>query len=108
MIHVIVWALPQLKLAIKRVKFEKEYSRMMDSHYSDLFNASVQEPAPKGEGTIIVDLVSNDLKIRAEVGKKKYGTYLRTENGRSALIDAYQEALDLCMYLRQRIEEERK
>lgn len=80
---------------------------MMDSHYSDLFNASAQEPAPQGAGTVVVDLVAHDLKVRAEAGKKKYGTYLRTENGRSALIDAYQEALDLCMYLRQRIEEEK-
>ena len=80
---------------------------MMDSHYSDMFDASVQEPAPSGAGVVVVDLVANDLRIRAEAGKKKYGTYLRTENGRSALIDAYQEALDLCMYLRQRIEEER-
>jgi len=35
----------------------------------------------------------------------KYHTYLLTHNGRDALIDAYQEALDLAMYLRQAIEE---
>lgn len=55
--------------------------------------------------TKILDLVANDLQTRAEDGKKKYGKYLQTHNGRDALIDAYQEALDLCMYLRQAIEE---
>jgi hypothetical protein len=46
------------------------------------------------------------LKDRAEAGKKKYGVYLQTHNGRDALWDAYQEALDLVMYLRQRILED--
>jgi len=53
----------------------------------------------------VLDLVVRDLVDRAEAGNKKYGTYLETGNGRDALIDAYQEALDLCMYLRQAIEE---
>lgn len=35
----------------------------------------------------------------------KYGTPLQANNGRNPLIDAYQEALDLCVYLRQEIEE---
>ena len=35
--------------------------------------------------------------------KKKYGIMLQTDNGREALWDAYQEALDLAMYLRQAI-----
>jgi hypothetical protein len=30
---------------------------------------------------------------------------LRAHNGRDALVDAYQEALDLCVYLRQVIQE---
>lgn len=80
---------------------------MMDSHYGDMFDASKPEPAPSGKGVVVLDLVLHDLKVRAEAGKKKYGECLRTENGRSALIDAYQEALDLTMYLRQRIEEEK-
>ena len=59
------------------------------------------------DGTPIVDLVRKDLEDRAEAGKAKYGTYLQAHNGRKALVDAYQEALDLCMYLRQAIEEQR-
>jgi len=63
------------------------------------------EPAPTGNGIPITPLVIEDLKRRSEAGEKKYGTVLRAHNGRDCLVDAYQEALDLCQYLRQRIEE---
>jgi hypothetical protein len=80
---------------------------MMDSHYSDMFDASKPEPAPKkGVGHPVHELVMEDLEIRALAGRKKYGSFLYAENGRDALIDAYQEALDLAMYLRQRIKEQ--
>lgn len=42
---------------------------------------------------------------RDRLGVRKYGTRLRAHNGRRALVDAYQEALDLAVYLRQCIEE---
>ena len=35
----------------------------------------------------------------------EYGEPLTTGNGRDALRDAYEEALDLCLYLRQALEE---
>jgi len=63
--------------------------------------AATPQPQPTGEGPRVLDLVLADLTDRAEVGREKYGTYLRAGNGRDALMDAYQEALDLCMYLRQ-------
>lgn len=53
----------------------------------------------------IVDMVIEDLAARKEYGVKTYGTPLQANNGRDALVDAYQEALDLCIYLRQVIEE---
>ena len=43
----------------------------------------------------------HDLATRAREGSRKYGEYLTTHNGRDALQDAYEEALDLCMYLKQ-------
>ena len=49
-----------------------------------------------------------DLVARAEFGKAKYGTYLMTDNGRDALMDAYQELLDGLMYLRQHELEQHK
>ena len=51
------------------------------------------------------DLVLNDMTDRGIMGVKKYGTLLQPFNGRDALVDAYQEALDLVVYLRQAIYE---
>jgi hypothetical protein len=57
------------------------------------------------EGESIFDLVKRDLEERESVGKARYGTTLKANNGRDALLDAYAEALDLVVYLRQAIEE---
>lgn len=43
----------------------------------------------------------DDMRARHEMGVAKYGTALHVWNGRDAAVDAYQEALDLCVYLRQ-------
>lgn len=51
----------------------------------------------------ITDLVVHDLKVRKIAGTAKYGTPLQANNGRDALLDAYEEALDLCQYLKQAI-----
>jgi uncharacterized protein DUF6378 len=64
------------------------------------------EPAPKGTGREITPLVIKDLELRSKMGKEKYGEALRAFNGRNALVDAYQEALDLVQYLRQLLEEQ--
>lgn len=53
----------------------------------------------------IATLVQKDIEGRAKIGLKKYGMRLQPKNGRDPLIDAYQEALDLCMYLRQLLAE---
>lgn len=65
------------------------------------------EPAPQpGSGPAVWDLVIADMRERDEGGLAKYGTRLQAGNGRNALVDAYQEALDLAVYLRQRIAED--
>lgn len=65
-----------------------------------------EQPAPQdSEHPPIWPLVFRDMTSRNIVGKVKYGTYLKPHNGRDALVDAYQEALDLCVYLRQAIYE---
>lgn len=46
-----------------------------------------------------------DIEARKEIGLQRYGTLLQAHNGRDALLDAYQEVLDLCQYLRQVKEE---
>ena len=69
--------------------------------------AATPEPQPTPGQLRVLDLVMADLRARAEMGKAKYGTYLQTHNGRDSLMDAYQECLDLAMYLRQRVEEDK-
>lgn len=69
-------------------------------------NLNKYEPAPiANESTPIWDLVKSDIEERNEAGIEKYGVALQANNGRNPLIDAYQEALDLVVYLRQAIEE---
>ena len=59
-----------------------------------------QNPVINGK-PCIQDLVKDDIEARKQVGIERYGTVLQPHNGRDTLIDAYQEALDLCNYLRQ-------
>ena len=68
--------------------------------------ATSKQSAPKGSGNPILGMVLADLTNRALEGKEKYGEPLKARNGRNALWDAYQEALDLAMYLRQLIQEQ--
>lgn len=63
------------------------------------------QPKPNGEGVDIVELVKGDLEMRAVIGEAKYGQRLKAFNGRNSLIDAYQEVLDLSVYLKQAIVE---
>lgn len=54
-------------------------------------------------------IVMADMQARHELGIKRYGTPLQPHNGRDALRDAYEEALDLAVYLRTAIfERDRK
>lgn len=65
----------------------------------------VEPPPQQNDETIVWDLVLQDMRERDEKGFQKYHTHLQPFNGRDALIDAYQEALDLVVYLRQLIYE---
>lgn len=49
--------------------------------------------------------LASDSAVRDAEGARKYGVHLRTQNGRNFLIDAYQEAADLTVYLRGALEE---
>lgn len=69
-------------------------------------NSIQDQPPPKQNASKpIWNLVIADMQERDKVGRERYGTPLQAHNGRDALIDAYQEALDLVVYLRQAIEE---
>lgn len=60
------------------------------------------------ESVDIAELVRADIEKRAQLGEKKYGERLKPFNNRDGLVDAYEEALDLCMYLKQVIIENMK
>jgi hypothetical protein len=63
-----------------------------------------EQPMPtKNDRQPVWDLVIKDMQERDQVGRQRYGTPLQPFNGRDALRDAYEEALDLTVYLRQAI-----
>jgi CobQ-like glutamine amidotransferase family enzyme len=66
---------------------------------------SQSDPMPN-DSRFISDMVIEDMAKRAEFGLRKYGTKLQAHNGRDALQDAYEEVLDLCVYLKQRLVED--
>ena len=55
-----------------------------------------------------LDGVVKDLVDRAEVGFKKYGRYLHENEADNMLQHAYEEALDLAMYLKTEINRKQK
>lgn len=60
------------------------------------------QPLPiQNEELFIQDLVILDLQARMALGIERYGTLLQANNGRDALLDAYEEAMDLTIYLKQ-------
>ena len=64
------------------------------------------QPSPTPNATRpIWELVVEDMQARDQLGRERYGTPLQAHNGRDAFVDAYQEALDLAVYLRQAIAE---
>ena len=65
----------------------------------------MSERVREGTGPDVFALVQSDLAVRARVGMAEYGVPLRAFNGRDALWDAYEEALDLAVYLRQAVAE---
>lgn len=66
-------------------------------------DAEKVQPMPTKGGVNVLEEVIADLRGRDRIGTEKYGATLQTNNGRDALLDAFQEALDLVMYLKQAI-----
>jgi hypothetical protein len=65
-----------------------------------------EQPMPtKNDAPSVQGMVRDDLVVREQIGRERYGTPLQPHNGRDALRDAYEEALDLACYLRQAIAE---
>lgn len=68
------------------------------------------QPPPKpSEWAASWDLVIEDMRERDTIGTERYyGQRLRPFNGRDPLIDAYQEALDMPVYLRAYMEQRKE
>lgn len=65
------------------------------------------QPLPTGNDLPSMHaLVQQDLEERLKFGIAKYGQPLQPYNGRNALRDAYEEILDLAVYLRQQLWEQ--
>lgn len=63
---------------------------------------TTEQPAPvMNTRRPLWGLVVDDMRARDLEGRRRYGTPLQAGNGRDSLVDAYQEALDLVVYLRQ-------
>lgn len=80
----------------------QEYDDMIDVGVIDV--KQMTPPVPNEEQHV-ANQVMHDLHKRKVFGIKKYGTPLQPNNGRDALQDAYEEALDLCCYLKQKLME---
>jgi hypothetical protein len=67
--------------------------------------ATMQQPPPSpASGDIWLDVIEL-MHHRRLLGIKRYGTPLQAHNGRDALVDARDEALDMVAYLTQAIKE---
>lgn len=67
---------------------------------------NTKQPYAKPNDEVYVwDLVKADMAERDAMGAIKHKTRLQPNNGRDCLVDAYQEALDMIVYLRQAIYE---
>lgn len=68
----------------------------------------MQTPPIKNNRPAVWDAVVEDIQERDRKGIETYGTRLQPFNGRSAVQDAYEEALDLSVYLKQYLLEEKE
>lgn len=92
------------EIEIKR--FVQAYlSKYNNNNNDNSYDPAQNQPDPETNEnqTDVTSEVVKDLEKRAEYGKEQYGTRLKSGNGRDALLDAYEEALDLCVYLKQEL-----
>ena len=77
--------------------YEGEIKKLENKKITD----KEEQPMPiTNNNPILQELVIEDMESRLNLGIERYGTGLQAGNGRDMLLDAYEEALDLCVYLR--------
>lgn len=73
-----------------------------DEPIEHIREASGEQPAPApNHRPPVWEAVIAEMHARDKLGRKRYGTPLQPFNGRDALRDAFEEALDLVVYLKQ-------
>lgn len=99
--------LKRMMLEGESIERQSSYCRCkqveLDESKLPKFNAETPTPEvkePKKHKPVVAQVMV-DLMERMELGIKTYGEALRPNNGRDALQDAYEEALDLACYLKQ-------
>lgn len=70
-------------------------------HMHDLVSADLAVRDCFGDDDPVLVQIVADLAARKAVGLKRYGQPLQAFNGRDPILDAYEEALDMSVYLRQ-------
>lgn len=73
---------------------------------SEPCSAATPEPMSRPGYREVFPEIVKDLEARSSLGTDKYGFPLSSHNGRNALNDAYQEALDQAQYLKQALMEQ--
>lgn len=66
-----------------------------------LKEAATEQAAPNPGRVAVLPYVHAAIDARAKMGEQRYGTLLKTGNGRDALMDALQESLDAPFYIMQ-------
>ncbi|MEA1999423.1 MAG: hypothetical protein U9N61_08905 [Euryarchaeota archaeon] len=68
-------------------------------------NELKRQPGPTGSGEVVYATVLKLLEERVKQQEERYSTRLRINNGRDALYDALQEAIDAVFYTTQAVME---
>lgn len=72
----------------------------MESDALDIIAAIACRIYESATPSIVTARILDDMRAREAAGIARYGVPLTADNGRDHLLDAYQEALDLLVYLR--------
>ena len=82
------------------------FQRCHACHHERSYRTVREQPAPiANTHRAVWDAVIEDMRARDLIGRARYGVRLQPHNGRDALLDAYEEALDLAAYLKQALME---
>ena len=81
------------------------YDPQNDEHEYVAVEGAWPSDDDKEQGILVLPLVLSDLKERAAMGREKYKNDYRVYTREHPLQEAYEEALDLVMYLRAAIEQ---